>query len=66
MYPRFSSKAVLAIYKTFYCKGSFEKCKRYELASEGVMPDADLLPDGDRLAPIPTDDADGGSGGGVA
>ncbi len=54
MYPRFSSKAVLAIYKTLYCNGGFEKCKRYESASQGVMPDADLLPDGDRLESDPT------------
>lgn len=54
MYPRFSSTAVLAIYQTLYCKSRFQKCRRYELASQGVMPEPDLLPDGDRLPPDST------------
>lgn len=54
IYPRFSLDSVLAIYKTFYCNSDFEQCKRYESANNGVVPDADLLPDGDRLRPDPS------------
>lgn len=54
IYPRFSLDSVLAIYKTFYCNSDFEKCKRYESANKGVVPDADLLPDGERMRPEPS------------
>ena len=54
MYPRFSSRAVLAVYKALYCNSRFQKCKRYEQASQGVVPEPDLLPDGDRLPLDPT------------
>lgn len=49
MYPLFSSKAVLAVYQTLYCNGRCERCARYVSANQGTMPEADLLPDGDRL-----------------
>lgn len=49
MYPVFSSKSVLAIYQTLYCNGRYERCARFVLASQGTMPEPNLLPDGDRL-----------------
>ena len=51
MFPRFQSQSILRIYQIRYCEGRFDTCKRYESASKGVMPDPDLLPDGERLPP---------------
>lgn len=51
MYPVFSSKSVLAVYQTLYCTGRYQRCARYESASQGTMPEPNLLPDGDRLKP---------------
>jgi len=46
MFPLFRSDAVKRIYQIHYCEGSFENCQRYQSASQGVMPDSRLLPDG--------------------
>ena len=49
MFPVFTSSAVLRIYQIRYCEGRFNECKRFESASQGVMPPPTLLPDGDLL-----------------
>lgn len=49
MFPVFNSKQVLAVYKALYCNGRFERCQRFQSAAQGLMPPADLLPDGDRM-----------------
>ena len=49
MFPIFSSRHILRIYQIQYCESRFENCERFKLASCGEMPDANLLPDGDRL-----------------
>lgn len=51
MFPRFKSTQGLEIFQTTYChSANHTRCRRYELASEGEMPDPDLLPNGRRLA----------------
>lgn len=49
MFPLFTSKSILRIYQIRYCEGTYTDCARYKKASQGVMPPANLLPDGDVL-----------------
>lgn len=49
MFPVFTNSSVLRIYQIRYCEGRFNECKRFESASQGVMPPPTLLPDGDLL-----------------
>lgn len=49
MFPRFQSEAILRIYQIRYCEGDFGRCERYKRASDGVMPPASLLPDGEHI-----------------
>lgn len=49
MFGEFSSQATLRIFQIHYCHGDFLRCVRHQRASKGVMPPADLLPDGSLL-----------------
>ncbi len=49
MFSQFASQATLRIFQIHYCQGEFSQCERYKRASAGVMPPADLLPDGSLL-----------------
>lgn len=62
MFPVFTSSAVLRIYQIRYCEGRFNECKRFESASQGVMPPPTLLPDGDLLEPAADTSRGRGSG----
>jgi hypothetical protein len=48
MFPLFQSRSALRVYQEVYCRGRFETCERYQLASKGEMPAPSLLPDGGR------------------
>ncbi|MEZ4215730.1 MAG: hypothetical protein R3E88_04565 [Myxococcota bacterium] len=49
MFPLFESQHVLRIYQIQFCESKFERCMRHQKASRGVMPPANLLPDGQTL-----------------
>ena len=49
MFPLFENEPIRRVYQLTYCKGDFQECHRYNLASEGTMPDPRLLPDGSML-----------------
>ena len=53
MYPLFSSKAALEIWKIHYCSAdkTFETCARYLLARQGRTVPITLLPNGTELRP---------------
>ncbi len=50
MFPIFSKKATLGVWKTLYCESNFENCERLKLfhAHQPVPPN--LLPNGRTLA----------------
>ena len=54
MFPLFRSDAVKRIYQIHYCEGSFQSCQRFQSASQGIMPDPRLLPDGKMMPEVPT------------
>ena len=60
MFPIFRSKPALNVYQTVYCRGAFQKCERFKLASGGLMPAPNLLPDGKTVPAhwLTSDDAD--------
>ena len=49
MFGDFSSQATLRIFQIHYCQGDYGSCARYKSASQGIMPAANLLPDGSFL-----------------
>ena len=49
LYPLFSQRAVLEIWKTNYCTSEYERCARYQLACEGQTIPLTLLPNGRHL-----------------
>jgi len=49
LYPLFSQRAVLEVWKTNYCTSDFGRCARYKLATEGQPIPQTLLPNGRHL-----------------
>jgi len=49
MFPLFSQKAILNIYKNQYCYGDFNTCARLKSVRSGTRPPNNLLPDGTHL-----------------
>lgn len=49
LFQVFTTKTGLAVWKTFYCEGSFERCARWNLVSEGKPVPMNLLPNGKLL-----------------
>ena len=49
VFPEFRNQSALKMMQALYCEGDFSRCQRFKIASSGVMPPKDLLPDGSRL-----------------
>ena len=50
MYPLFRNEFGLDVFKKTYCNVSLhDRCERYKLATQGKMPEPDLLPNGRRM-----------------
>jgi hypothetical protein len=50
MYPNFRNEFGLEVFKKTYCNVSHhDRCERYKLATQGKMPEPDLLPNGRRM-----------------
>ncbi len=61
MFPLFENEPIRRVYQLTYCKGDYLECHRYNLASNGTMPDPRLLPDGGMLPSAPTVGKESGS-----
>ena len=46
MYELFTLAGTLATWKINYCTGEYQRCKRYQLASEGKPVPVNLMPNG--------------------
>jgi hypothetical protein len=52
LFAQFKVKSSLKVWQSFFCEGTFEKCERYKLVSEGKVCAPNLLPNG-RLLEVP-------------
>ena len=50
LYPLFSQRSLLEVWKTNYCYGDFARCARYQLSCGGETVPQTLLPNGKHLA----------------
>jgi hypothetical protein len=59
LYPHFQMESSLDFWKLRYCNtdSKYESCKRWEMANAGTMPDPLMLPNGEHLEVLPSDDA---------
>lgn len=49
VFPMFKNIAALKVMQALYCEGDFGRCERFKIASTGVKPPLELLPDGSTL-----------------
>lgn len=49
LYPLFTVKSLLELWKLQYCNGDYTRCQRYELAQAGRPVPSNLLPNGSEL-----------------
>lgn len=52
MFPMFTLKSILEIYKRSFCHSDYRSCRRYQTMMAGTRPPAELLPDGQKLSVI--------------
>ena len=53
MYPELKQRRTLQVLQHLYCRHDFERCARYRVMRQGVVPDVHLLPNGDLLGASP-------------
>ena len=46
MFPKFSLKETLGVWKAIYCEGKYSACRRFQLFQAGLPVKEGLLPDG--------------------
>jgi len=49
LFPKFSLRASLRVWQTYYCESAFETCARYLRSLEGRPVPPNLLPNGKEL-----------------
>lgn len=52
LFARFKVKSSLAVWQSFFCEGTYDRCERYKLAAVGHAVAPNLLPNG-RLLEVP-------------
>lgn len=52
LFAQFMVKSSLAVWKTYYCEGTFSRCERWKMAQAGKAIPANLLPNG-RMLEVP-------------
>jgi hypothetical protein len=52
LFPLFSIKSSLALWKTYYCEADYSRCARLRLRAAGELVPPNLLPNGKLLASL--------------
>ena len=50
LFPKFKASSTLGFWKAMYCDGQYERCSRFQLASEGKSVPSTMLPNGKDLS----------------